>query len=112
LRFAVRRNFTQGGRNRNFIVAAILEKPALEGCIVTADATDMETKSGVIGRRKQTAWSNEYLEKLLFQSPFASGGNLYAPALALRAVILHLPARIAIKAAAQGIAGARQTQRV
>jgi hypothetical protein len=29
---------------------------------------DTETKSSVIGRRKQMAWSNEYPEKLLFQS--------------------------------------------
>ncbi|MDR3356332.1 MAG: ISAs1 family transposase [Spirochaetaceae bacterium] len=27
-----------------------------------------ETKSGMIGRRKQMAWPNEYLERLLFQS--------------------------------------------
>jgi predicted transposase YbfD/YdcC len=38
--------FHAGGRNRNCIAAAILEKPALEGCIVTTDST---------GRRRKTA---------------------------------------------------------
>jgi predicted transposase YbfD/YdcC len=46
---------------------AILRKLAL-----TLARADTETKSSVIGRRKQIAWSNDYLEKLLFQSPFAS----------------------------------------
>jgi hypothetical protein len=46
---------------------AILRKVAL-----TTAREDTETKSSIIGRRKQAAWSNEYLEELLFQSPFAS----------------------------------------
>jgi predicted transposase YbfD/YdcC len=49
---------------------AILRKVAL-----TAARTDSETKSSIIGRRKQMAWSNEYLEQLLFQSSFASGSG-------------------------------------
>jgi predicted transposase YbfD/YdcC len=47
---------------------AILRKVAL-----TATRGDTETKSSIIGRRKQAAWSNEYLEQLLFQSSPASG---------------------------------------
>jgi predicted transposase YbfD/YdcC len=46
---------------------AILRKPAL-----TVARSDRETKSSIIGQRKQMAWSNEYLEQLLFQSSFAS----------------------------------------
>jgi predicted transposase YbfD/YdcC len=46
---------------------AILRKLAL-----TVARADTETKSSVIGRRKQMAWSNEYLERLLFQSQLAS----------------------------------------
>jgi hypothetical protein len=46
---------------------AILRKLAL-----TVTRADTETKSSIIGRRKQIAWSNEYLEKLLFQSQLAS----------------------------------------
>ncbi|MDR2659578.1 MAG: ISAs1 family transposase, partial [Spirochaetaceae bacterium] len=46
---------------------AILRKLAL-----TIARSDTETKSSIIGRQKQTAWSNEYLERLLFQSSFAS----------------------------------------
>jgi hypothetical protein len=46
---------------------AILRKLAL-----TVARADTETKSSIIGRRKQIAWSNEYLEKLLFQSQLAS----------------------------------------
>jgi hypothetical protein len=49
---------------------AILRKVAL-----TAARADTETKSSIIGRRKQAAWSNEYLERLLFQSPLASGSG-------------------------------------
>jgi predicted transposase YbfD/YdcC len=49
---------------------AILRKVAL-----TVARSDTETKCGIIGRRKQTAWSNEYLEQLLFQSPLASGSG-------------------------------------
>jgi hypothetical protein len=40
---------------------AILRKLAM-----TVARTDTETKSSIIGRRKQMAWSNEYLERLLF----------------------------------------------
>jgi hypothetical protein len=47
---------------------AILRKIAL-----TAARADTATKSSIIGRRKQTARSNEYLEQLLFQSSLASG---------------------------------------
>jgi hypothetical protein len=46
---------------------AILRKLAL-----TVARADRETKSSIIGRRKQMAWSNEYLGQLLFQSSFAS----------------------------------------
>jgi hypothetical protein len=46
---------------------AILRKLAM-----TVARADVETKSGMSGRRKQMAWSNEYLEQLLFQSSFAS----------------------------------------
>jgi hypothetical protein len=49
---------------------AILRKAAL-----TAARADTAAKSSIIGRRKQTAWSNEYLEQLLFQSSFASGSG-------------------------------------
>jgi hypothetical protein len=49
---------------------AILRKIAL-----TVARADTKTKSSIIGRRKQTAWSNEYLEQLLFQSPLASGSG-------------------------------------
>jgi predicted transposase YbfD/YdcC len=45
---------------------AILRKLAL-----TVARSDQETKSSIIGRRKQMAWSDEYLERLLFQSSFA-----------------------------------------
>jgi hypothetical protein len=56
---------------------AILRKVAL-----TAARGDTETTSSIIGQREQAAWSNEYLEQLLFQSPFASvQDNLYALAL-------------------------------
>jgi hypothetical protein len=37
----------------------ILRKVAL-----TAARADTETKSGIIGRREQMAWSNEYLEHI------------------------------------------------
>jgi hypothetical protein len=43
---------------------AILRKLA-----VTVVRSDNKTKSSSIGQRKQMAWSNEYVEKLLFQSP-------------------------------------------
>jgi hypothetical protein len=43
--------------------------------VLTAARADTATKSSIIGRRKQAAWSNEYLEQLLFQSPFASGSG-------------------------------------
>jgi hypothetical protein len=36
---------------------------------------DRGTKISMIGRRKQMAWSNEYLEPLLFQSSFASASE-------------------------------------
>jgi hypothetical protein len=49
---------------------AVLRKVAL-----TATRADTATKSSIIGRRKQTAWSNEYLEQLLFQSSLASGSG-------------------------------------
>jgi predicted transposase YbfD/YdcC len=49
---------------------AILRKVA-----PTVARRDSKTKSGIIGRRKQMAWSNEYLEQLLFQFPFASGSE-------------------------------------
>jgi hypothetical protein len=49
---------------------AILRMVAL-----TAARTDTETKSSIIGRRKQMVWSNEYLEQLLFQSSFASSSG-------------------------------------
>jgi uncharacterized protein YaeQ len=39
---------------------------------LTVAQSDRETKSGVIGRRKQMAWSNEYLERLLFFSGLAA----------------------------------------
>jgi predicted transposase YbfD/YdcC len=43
---------------------AVLRKIAL-----TAARADTATKSSIIGRRKQAAWSNEYLEQLLFSIP-------------------------------------------
>jgi predicted transposase YbfD/YdcC len=46
---------------------AIMRKLAL-----TVARADTETKSSIIGRRKQMAWSDEYLERLLFQSQLAS----------------------------------------
>jgi predicted transposase YbfD/YdcC len=46
---------------------AIMRKLAL-----TVTMSDTKTKSSIIGRRKQIAWSNEYLEQLLFQSQLAS----------------------------------------
>jgi predicted transposase YbfD/YdcC len=46
---------------------AILRKLAL-----TVARADTETKSSIIGRRKQMAWSNEYLEQLLFKSSLVS----------------------------------------
>jgi predicted transposase YbfD/YdcC len=49
---------------------AILRKVTL-----TAARADTGTKSGIIGWRKQMAWSNEYLEQLLFQSSLASGSG-------------------------------------
>jgi predicted transposase YbfD/YdcC len=49
---------------------AILRKVAL-----TAARADTETKNSIIGRRKQTAWSHEYREQLLFQSSFASASG-------------------------------------
>jgi predicted transposase YbfD/YdcC len=39
---------------------------------LTIARSDRETKSSVAGRIKQMAWSEEYLEQLLFASPFAS----------------------------------------
>jgi hypothetical protein len=39
---------------------------------LTIARSDKETKSSVTGRIKQMAWSEEYLEKLLFNSDFAS----------------------------------------
>ena len=45
---------------------AILRKLAL-----TVTRADTESKSSIIVRRKQTAWSDEYLERLLFQSQLA-----------------------------------------
>jgi hypothetical protein len=45
---------------------AILRKLAL-----TVARSDQKTKSSIIGRRKQMTWSDEYLERLLFQSSFA-----------------------------------------
>jgi hypothetical protein len=49
---------------------AILRKVAL-----TVARADTETKSSIIGWQKQMAWSNEYPEQLLFQSPFAFGSG-------------------------------------
>jgi uncharacterized protein YaeQ len=46
---------------------AILRKMAL-----TVARSDTEAKSNIIGRRKEMAWSNEYLERLLFQSGLAA----------------------------------------
>jgi predicted transposase YbfD/YdcC len=46
---------------------AILRKLAL-----TVARADTTTKSSIIGRRKQMAWSNAYLEQLLFQSSLVS----------------------------------------
>ena len=39
---------------------------------LTIARLDREAKSSVAGRIKQMAWSEEYLEQLLFASPFAS----------------------------------------
>jgi uncharacterized protein YaeQ len=39
---------------------------------LTIARSDTETKSSVAGRIKQMAWSDEYLEQLLFSSTFAS----------------------------------------
>jgi uncharacterized protein YaeQ len=39
---------------------------------LTIARSDTETKSYVAGRIKQMAWSEEYLEQLLFASPFAA----------------------------------------
>jgi hypothetical protein len=39
---------------------------------LTAARSDKESKSSVAGRIKQMAWSGDYLEKLLFNSEFAS----------------------------------------
>jgi predicted transposase YbfD/YdcC len=49
---------------------AVLRKITL-----TVARADTATKSSIIGRRKQMARSNEYLEQLLFQSPLASGSG-------------------------------------
>jgi hypothetical protein len=49
---------------------AIMRKPDL-----TTPGRTRETKGGMIGRRKQMAWPNEYLEQLLFQSSFASSSE-------------------------------------
>jgi predicted transposase YbfD/YdcC len=38
---------------------------------LTVARSDTETKSSVVGRIKQMAWSDEYLEKLLFHSTFS-----------------------------------------
>jgi predicted transposase YbfD/YdcC len=46
---------------------AILRKLAL-----TVARADTKTKSSIIGRRKQMAWSHDYLEQLLFQSSLVS----------------------------------------
>jgi asparagine synthetase B (glutamine-hydrolysing) len=45
---------------------AIMRKLAL-----TVARADTETKSSINWRRKQMAWYNEYLERLLFQSQLA-----------------------------------------
>jgi hypothetical protein len=68
---------------------AILRKPAL-----TAARAGAETKSGVIGRREQMSWSNEYLERSLFQSFFVSGSGRFicarsGIAAAFREAVLH-----------------------
>jgi hypothetical protein len=39
---------------------------------LTVARADTETKSSIIGRRKQMAWSNEYLEQLLFKFSLVS----------------------------------------
>jgi predicted transposase YbfD/YdcC len=44
----------------------------LRKIVLTVARSDKETKSSVAGRIKQMAWSDEYLEKLLFNSEFAS----------------------------------------
>jgi hypothetical protein len=49
---------------------AVLRKFAL-----TVARADTETKSSIIERRKQMAWSNEYPKQLLFQSLFTSGSG-------------------------------------
>jgi hypothetical protein len=57
----------------------ILRKQAL-----TVARSDTETKSSIIRRRKQMAWSNEYLERLLFfQVSPPLPLNLYALALGM-----------------------------
>jgi hypothetical protein len=47
----------------------------LRNIALTVALADTAIKSSIIGRRKQTAWSNEYLERLLFQSSPASGSG-------------------------------------
>jgi predicted transposase YbfD/YdcC len=44
----------------------------LRKIVLSVARSDKETKSSVAGRIKQMAWSDEYLEKLLFNSEFAS----------------------------------------
>jgi hypothetical protein len=61
---------TEEKSNEITAIPTLLEKLAL-----TVARADTETKSSIIGRRKQMAWSNEYLEWLLFQSPFTSGSG-------------------------------------
>jgi predicted transposase YbfD/YdcC len=52
----------------------VLRKLAL-----TTICADTETKSSIIGQRKQMTWSNECLERLLFSLPLPLvQGNLYA----------------------------------
>ena len=50
---------------------AILRKLAL-----TVARADTETKRSIIGRRKQFAWSDEYLEQILFQTDLASDSSV------------------------------------
>ena len=40
---------------------------------LTIARSDKESKSSIISRVRQMAWSNQYCEKLLFNSDFASG---------------------------------------
>lgn len=49
---------------------AILRKLAL-----TVARADTETKRSIIGRRKQFAWPDEYLERILFQTDLASDSS-------------------------------------